>query len=84
MIMFKQIYKHILITQFNEFDSIDFNNTPKCINNDKIVITYNKDLLVNDNSFHARKPDIYYQNITEKKGYIIDVAICQDNNLELN
>ena len=37
--MFKQIYKHILITYFNEFDAIDFNNPPKCINNDKIVIT---------------------------------------------
>ena len=54
----KQIYKQILITQLTEFDAIDFNNPPKCINNDKIVITYNIDLLVSDNSFHARKPDI--------------------------
>ncbi|BFU23981.1 hypothetical protein, conserved [Entamoeba histolytica] len=47
----KQIYKHLLITHFNEFDAIDFNNHPKCINNDKMVITYNKDLFVSDNSF---------------------------------
>ncbi|BFU20666.1 hypothetical protein, conserved [Entamoeba histolytica] len=80
----KQIYKHILITQFNEFDAIDFNILHKCINNDEMVITYNKDLLVSDNSFHDKRPDIYYQNMKEKKGYIIDVAICQDNNLELN
>ncbi|BFU23476.1 hypothetical protein, conserved [Entamoeba histolytica] len=63
----KQIYKHLLITQFTEFDAIDFNNPPKCINNDEMVITYNKDLLVSDHSFHARRQDIYYQNITEKK-----------------
>ena len=63
----KQIYKQILITHFNEFDAIDFNNPPKCINNDKMVITYNKDLLVSDHSFHARRQDIYYQNMKEKK-----------------
>ncbi|BFU18675.1 hypothetical protein, conserved [Entamoeba histolytica] len=80
----KQIYKHVLITQFTEFDAIDFNNPPKCINNDKMIVTYNKDLLVSDHSFHARRHNIYYQNMKEKKGYIIDVAICQDNNLELN
>ncbi|BFU22221.1 hypothetical protein, conserved [Entamoeba histolytica] len=54
----KQIFKQILITHFNEFDAIDFNIPPKCINNDEMVITYNKDLLVSDNSFHARRPDI--------------------------
>ena len=80
----KQIYKHILITHFNEFDEIDFNAPPKCINNNEMVITYNKDLLVSDHSFNARRPDIYYQNVKEKKGYIIDVAICQDRNIELN
>ncbi|BFU26139.1 hypothetical protein, conserved [Entamoeba histolytica] len=47
----KQIFKHLLITHFNEFDAIDFNNPPKCINNDKMIITYNKDLFVSDNSF---------------------------------
>ena len=49
-----------------------------------MVITYNKDLLVSDHSFNARRPDIYYQNIKDKKGYINDVAICQDRNKELN
>ena len=58
MIMCKQIFKHILITHFNEFDAIDFNNPPKCINNDEMIITYNKYLLVSDHSFHARRQDI--------------------------
>ena len=66
-----QIYKHILITHFNEFDEIDFNAPPKCINNNEIVITYNKDLLVSDHSFNARRPDIYYQIINEKKDILM-------------
>ena len=31
-----------------------------------MVITYNKDLLVNGHSFNVRIPDIYYQIINEK------------------
>ena len=62
----KQIYKHILITHFNEFDEIDFNTYHKYIDNNEMVINYINDLLVSDHSFNVRIPDIYYQIIKDK------------------
>ena len=36
-----------------------------------MIITYNKDLFVNDNSFNVRIPDIYYQIIKEKNDILM-------------
>jgi len=79
-----EIYKAILKDYCSLPEMNIINNPPKCYITDdnNITLTFNKNLLMdNINDHFARRPDIYLENTSEQKAYIIDVAIVNDKNI---
>ena len=45
------------------------------------TVMFNKNLLTNDTSQFARRPDVFYLDRNIKKAYIFDVTIVNDENI---